>query len=246
MKVGIGIPIPYLSNLPGPSRPGGGGTPVPPGPTPLAQINNVYSMEFDGASTKINLPSTQISTGDISISFWLKSSDLSSRYNNITGSGGTNGYNNIFTYLSLKSGKIATASPGGTFPNSSFLTDVVADGNWNHICLSYVKLAGPENPQVGVIKSYVNGQLQYSLDLPSNMIWSNNTITTIGDYSQAGLSPTRAFLGSLDEIGLWNIALTETEALRIYNATEIVSGVNKTADLSQLTTPPVKWYRMGD
>lgn len=68
----------------------------------LAQVNNVYSMEFDGAFTKINLPSTQISTGDISISFWLKSSDLSSRYNNITGSGGANGYNNIFTYLSLK------------------------------------------------------------------------------------------------------------------------------------------------
>ncbi len=28
MKLGIGIPIPYLSNLPGPSRPGGGGTPA--------------------------------------------------------------------------------------------------------------------------------------------------------------------------------------------------------------------------
>ena len=42
----MGMPIPDLSNLPGASRPGGGGTPVPPGPTPLAQVNNVYSMEF--------------------------------------------------------------------------------------------------------------------------------------------------------------------------------------------------------
>ena len=43
----MGIPIPDLSNLPGSSRPGGGGTPVPPGPPPLAQVNNVYSMAFD-------------------------------------------------------------------------------------------------------------------------------------------------------------------------------------------------------
>jgi len=241
MFMGMGIPIPDLSNLPGSSRPGGGGTPTPPAPA-LAQINNVYSMEFDGINEKINLPSTQISTGDVSISFWLKSSDLSARYNNITGSGGFNGYNNIFTYLSLRNGKIITAAPSGTFPNSSFLTDVVADGNWNHICLSYVKLAGPLSPQVGTIKSYVNGILQYSLNLPGNIIWSNNTITTIADYSQAGLSPSRAFLGSLDEIGLWNVALTDAEILSIYNATE----TGKTADLDDLTTPPVKWYRMGD
>lgn len=213
---------------------------------PLARIDNVYSMSFDGINDKINLPPTQISTGNVSISFWLKSSDLSTGYNNITGSNGTNGYNNIFTYLSLRSGKISTAAPAGTFPNSSFLTDVVADGNWNHICLSYVKLAGPNNPQTGVIKSYVNGELQYSLDLPTNVTFLNNTITTIGDYSQVGLSPTRALLGSLDEIGLWNVALTGAEALRIYNATAVVDGVNKTGDLSQLTTPPVKWYRMGD
>tara|TARA_R110002153_G_scaffold239055_1_gene393506 strand:+ start:108 stop:890 length:783 start_codon:yes stop_codon:yes gene_type:complete len=210
----------------------------------LAQIDNLNSMQFDGVDTKINLPTTQISTGDLSISFWLKSSDLTSRYNNITGSSAINGYNNMFTYLSLSSGKIGTAAPAGTFPNSSFLTDVVADGNWNHICLSYVKLAGPHNPQTGVIKSYVNGELQYSLDLPTNVSFLNNTITTIGDYSEAGLSLTRAFLGSLDEIGLWNVALTGAEALSIYNATAVVDGVNKTADLSQLTTPPVAWYRM--
>ena len=52
MFMGMGMPIPDLSNLPGASRPGGGGTPVPPGPTPLAQVNNVYSMEFDSLSSQ--------------------------------------------------------------------------------------------------------------------------------------------------------------------------------------------------
>ena len=237
MSIGIGTPIFDLASLPGVSRPGDGDG---GGGGGLAQIDNLNSMEFDGVNDKINLTSTQISTGDISISFWLKSSDTTASYNNILGSTSTSGYNNIFTYLSLHSGKIRSAAPSNTFPNQAFLTDVVADGTWNHICLSYVKLAGPNTPQVGVIKSYVNGQLQYSLDLPSNLIYSNNTITTIADFSQTGLSPTRAFLGSLDEIGLWNVALTAAEILSIYNATT----TGKTADLSQLTTPPVAWYRM--
>ena len=49
MKMGMGMPIPDLSNLPGVSRPGGGGT---PGPPPLAQIDNLNSMSFDGMNDR--------------------------------------------------------------------------------------------------------------------------------------------------------------------------------------------------
>ena len=46
--------------------------------------------------------------------------------------------------------------------------------------------------------------------------------------------------------GFSTTALTAQEVKSIYLATGIVSGVSKTADLNYLTTPPVKWYRMGD
>ena len=69
-----------------------------------------------------------------------------------------------------------------------------------------------------------------------------SSIGQIGKYFNLG-----AFWnGKLDEVALFNTALTATQLLSIYNATEVVSGVNKTADLNDLTTPPVKWYRMGD
>ena len=42
------MPIPDLSNLPGSSRPAGGGG-IPPGPPSLPKIDNLYSFEFDGA-----------------------------------------------------------------------------------------------------------------------------------------------------------------------------------------------------
>jgi hypothetical protein len=52
--------------------------------------------------------------------------------------------------------------------------------------------------------------------------------------------------GKLDEVAIFNTVLTLSQIERIYNATALVDGVVKTADLSALTTPPVKWYRMGD
>ena len=66
---------------------------------------------------------------------------------------------------------------------------------------------------------------------------------TIGrrSYANSGF-----FRGLIDEVGLFNAALTSSQIEGIYNATALVDGVVKTADLSVLTTPPIKWYRMGD
>jgi len=50
------------------------------------------------------------------------------------------------------------------------------------------------------------------------------------------------WVGKIDEAAVFNTALTAQEVLGIYNATE----AGKTADLNDLTTPPIKWYRMGD
>jgi hypothetical protein len=64
--------------------------------------------------------------------------------------------------------------------------------------------------------------------------------------AQFATDTTFNFKGSIDEAAIFNVALTDAEVLSIYNATAVVDGVNKSADLSQLTTPPVAWYRMGD
>ena len=77
MRIGIGNTVPERSNLPGQS----GGVPTPPGPTPLAQVNNVYSMDFDPVSSQYidcgdsdNLSFSTNTTNDLpfSISGWVK------------------------------------------------------------------------------------------------------------------------------------------------------------------------------
>ena len=50
MFIGVGNPIPRIANLPGVSRPGGGGG----GGGGLAQVDNLYSFEFDGAGAYID------------------------------------------------------------------------------------------------------------------------------------------------------------------------------------------------
>ena len=66
----MGMPIPDLSNLPGPSRPGGGGG----GAFEYTAIDNSYSMEFDGTASYFNIARQQSLgiTDSISISVWAK------------------------------------------------------------------------------------------------------------------------------------------------------------------------------
>ena len=69
MFIGVGMPIPDLANLPGVSRPGGGG---PSGPT-VGQIANQYSFEFDAASSShYVIPSDTFvaNNSGFSICFW--------------------------------------------------------------------------------------------------------------------------------------------------------------------------------
>ena len=238
------MPIPDLSNLPGVSRPGGGGTPVPPGPDPLAQINNVYSMDFDRITLDevilqtSNTPYTITGSGSVSLWFKTSSAYSTATIGNLTGGSG------LFRYLCIRSNKLVNFVLGSGFGYTELTTVAVNDGDWHHLVLSYDSTTAGGS-QRGTFKAYFDGQLTKTLDMDgSTEDWQTSTLTTIGSYGLS--SVVRYFDGLIDEVAAWDVALTEPEALSIYNATEIVSGVNKTADLSQLTTPPVKWYRMGD
>ena len=65
MLVGIGSTIPKIANLPGPSRPGGGGG----SPFEYTAIDNNFSMEFDG--TNYITTGVDISGTDFTLSYWV-------------------------------------------------------------------------------------------------------------------------------------------------------------------------------
>ncbi len=236
--MGMGMPIPDLSNLPGASRPGGGGTPVPPGPPALAQVSNVYSMDFDGVNDFIDLGTDVLfdSTQGFSFSSWVNINSYSPLYPGICRIK-TDQSKGFIIFLS-QTGSYQGVNIGSIsgFMRAKTVGNISGDfiGTWKHICVTF---DGVDRNNRSSYKIYVDGS---SVDL-----------TTTGPYSD---SPNANFLGNatinsatylngkLDEIGIFNVALTAQEVQDIYNATE----TGKTADLNDLTTPPVKWYRMGD
>jgi len=203
----------------------------------LAQIDNLNSMSFDGTddfiSGNINTPS---SFTNLTISCWVNINSLIGSQNGILSSS-TNSGANDYQYgfaLEIRGGprfrfKISSA---GSTTNWLIASNISNINQWHHIAC----VTTPTQ-----LELFVNGV--------SNGTEPNSSLTPsferffIGSrfYSNA---TQNYFDGSIDEVGIFNTALTEAEILSIYNATAVVDGVNKTADLSQLTTPPVAWYRM--
>lgn len=270
MSIGVGNPIPRIANLPGVSRPGGGG-----GAPALAQIDNLNSMSFDAASGDF-IKADGIgslmgnSTNKLSFSCWVKiPSALVS-----TGAGGvfTIGTDDFMsgTVGAINKGFMFTIAYSAYFPSGITFFDVVLDhyrltrfspviypdnvpittqmgGNvYNHIAMVYdgtigVNNSGNRSSDPDRLKLYINGTRMTSTSIQG----SNPDVLPLTDSNLfIGKTNSRYLNGNINEFALWKAALTDAEILSIYNATAVVSGVNKTADLSQLTTPPIAWYRM--
>ncbi len=230
--MGMGIPIPDLSNLPGPSRPGGGGTPVPPPPA-LAQVDNVYSMEFDGVESRFQTDGITIGN-TFTFSLWLNANSfaanvifLASPNYFIAGSAGNfiiRRKSNKFEFFSYNNNTSNTEEKiEGTFSTSA--------SQWYHVVLT-------NDATTAVF--YINGSPITTTGVNTKVLsdLTNGLIIGDGDF-RAGTTNT-AWNGKIDEVGVWNTALTATDVENIYNATT----TGKTADLSSLS--PVAWYRMGD
>ena len=109
--------------------------------------------------------------------------------------------------------------------------------NFSHLCL--------------IRKAPTNGTALYS----DAEVWLNGvkietytdvyigtTATTFNYIGKAGGATGYNYNGIIDEVALFNYSLDSDQVGEIYNATS----TGRTADLSDMATPPVAWYRMGD
>ncbi len=232
----MGFPIPNQASLPGASRPGGGGTPVPPGPDPLAQINNVYSMEFSGTDEYVRTSS--ITIGDtFTFSCWVNANVFTTNMTFLSSpnyfTAGKDG-NFVIRFNSTTSIQFVTYDSTSSLEVVTGTIPALTNNTWNHFAIT----STPTTSQIywNAVPVTTTGVNTKGLDDLLNGLIIGDNIT----------NNNPGFPGKIDEVAIFNTALTAPKVLSIYNATEIVGGVNKTADLSQLTTPPIKWYRMGD
>ena len=198
------------------SNPASSGTP----PFEYTAIANNYSMTFDGSDTLINIPynsSLNVVTGNHSLSFWLKTTDGTTQI--VTEKGSSD---ELAAWV-VVGGSIRWA--GANTLNSS---TSVNDGNWKHI----VFVADGSTSYI-----YVNGSLDAT---GGNKIQASANVSDFVIGARANNSFN--YQGQLDEIAIFNVALSPENIEKIYNTTNNNPG--KVADLTE--TPegaPIAWYR---
>ena len=210
-----------------------------------AGIANNYSMNFDAASSdyidtgatpsSLNLPATTVTDSDFSISFWYYF-DTNQNYDPIIQA--TQYATDGFAVWQSSTNTASLNFWVGHYSSGSLNTNQLTSGTWYHIACVF------EGGATHTQKIYVDGVLNNSVSYTtSRVIHSGKNCLIGGQTFQA-----RYFSGKLDEVAIWDTALTDgtggtvNQIAEIYNATSN----NLTKDLSTVAGGPVYWNRMGD
>jgi len=184
----------------------------------FSSFNNIMSASF-GSSGAIRIPANSDLnfSGDMTVSCWVK-------------------FNVVNTYRSLLAVRSASAVQFNLMLSDlkkpRFYSGAISDGTtifqagqWYHVLVSC------ESGVSNGTKIYVNGALEGS---------STHTITSLSNqFEISGLQSFGSYYvdGLMDEVAIWDSALTPSDVALVYNG-----GIP--ASISSLN--PIGWWRMGD
>jgi hypothetical protein len=88
---------------------------------------------------------------------------------------------------------------------------VIPDNSWTHVAVSY-------EPESALWKMYINGKLNTTKDLGSNITPGDASAATtaIATSMNSRRIAQGFFKGSIDEVRVWNVARTDEEILDNY------------------------------
>ena len=191
----------------------------------VPMFSNDYSLAFDGSDDKVDLGSDKPNdgTGAITISAWI---------NPTTFGEGSRGYvitnGKMFLYVNDSDDKLTLSRDGETEHHSA--DDSISTGSWQHIAVASASDGTNTN-------FYVNGALSGDANQNVGTPVAGNTNTFIGNNNGGN----RTFHGNMDEVSIWNTALSAGDISALYNSgvpTDLLSDSNS-GNL-------VGWWRMGD
>lgn len=196
-------------------------------------IANNHSFSFDGSNDYIDCNTSLNGMSSITYSVWIKPQAPSGNYGYIITAGDYSTTDRMLSIAVKASNRkifvFGGQNSGGVNKESNF---TVTYGTWYHVAIVYTN-----NQDVDF---YVNGNAEGSIQFDNTANIASGSPTRIGVYSG---TLGNYFNGSIDEVGIWNTALTSTQIQSIYDAT----GNNLTKDLSTVSGSNLKlWLRMGD
>ena len=198
-------------------------------------------LSFDGGDFVSRTDTSELSiTSSLTLSAWVNVSDTSISRPIVTKDAETT---NQSFYLLLEGGRVRTlvSSDGSTQAHRTGNT-LIPTGSWHHV-------TGVYNATAQTIDVYVDGQLDngsLSGTVPSS-IYDGNAATRIGHDQRLD----RYFIGSIDEVKIYNFALTDDQVKTDYNAGSSmvlgVLGADEAADLADgAGDPPVAEWKLDE
>lgn len=174
------------------------------------QIRDAYAFNGNGAYVAVNDSNSLDFTGNFTLSAWIKPAKATQGYvvekqgaymlQFISGTNTTQGG----IYIAGTWTALATSS-------------AIPLNTWSHVVFTY-------NKSNAII--YINGVSSGTGSSTSNIDTNNNPLW-IG--AKNSTDRTRDFNGSIDEVGIWNRALTSTEVTQLYNyGSQFESGYRST------------------
>lgn len=170
---------------------------------------NNAAYYFDGTSDYIYITNSSLVSGSyVSISMWVFTDGTGAGFPII--SGNQNDYN-IFIKNDSTLVWIVTNSPSDSSPTSSHTTKYgfLPPNQWNHIVLNY---------DGSNLKMYINNKLSQSIPATGQIYTPQSDYLAFGIYYLNG-SPngTTSYKGKLDDVRIYNHALSSSEISALYN-----------------------------
>ena len=179
-----------------------------------------YSMQFDATNDYVIVPANVLT--NFTTSVWLNR-DGNGNYDGILGQDTTSAKGGILRYVALQDDDIYIYLDAWYT-----VATTLALNTWIHFCLTYDSTADE-------LKSYINGILDTTIASPD----FSGASTDAHSFTRIGLrngTDATSFPGKLNNVSLFNSALSQDQILTIYNG-----GVPN--DISSLS--PVSWWSLG-
>ena len=193
------------------------------------------AFDFNGnAGNFVSAGTTLLNAGaaDFAVEFWIQTSN--NRLEQIISkrNGCTSGEPPFFSVRKLPDGRLSVEFDNAVGQQVLFnSTFAITDGAFHHIA---VQRSG------NAVQLYIDGILNNSATGAAAINLTNNGQFSIGGSGCAGIDGTQTFTGKIDEVSVYNRALTQTEIQSVFYA----GGDGKCNSTACVQTPNnlVSWY----
>jgi hypothetical protein len=170
---------------------------------------------FDGSTSYIGLGDpANLHNANLSTSFWFNSTNTTG-YQSILCKGNSAAVPWVAPYATLlirldwpvNNIEVGLSNASTYTPNNWSSAPIATTGVWYHLVFTY-------DGTSGIL--YINGTSQGSLTYSTTLSYNTQAWNIGADTSNA--PPVENFAGAIDELGIWNRALTSAEVTSLYNS----------------------------